>query len=252
MHGVLSKLRLTLIPETPVGRYIYYALGEILLIVIGILLALQLNNWNQDRKLKANELVILESLLADLKSAQIQSKRGISNETSALFLLESSLKPQLQREQLFAKHNTDKILYQLFWNFEVDVPVINTYADLKSTGKKDLIKNADIRNRFTNIEMAINNLTNLINDRSTVQQLKIDSVVVNQLNFVRLLKTDSPSLQIALGENNDFNAVVNDPTNRNLIAMKFELTQSVNNFRIQLAKDIAVLIDIIEDEIDDH
>ena len=34
------------------GKYFKYAIGEIVLVVIGILIALQINNWNEDRKVK--------------------------------------------------------------------------------------------------------------------------------------------------------------------------------------------------------
>jgi len=48
-------------------KYFKYAIGEILLVVIGILIALQINNWNENRKLKNNEKVILTDLVEDLK-----------------------------------------------------------------------------------------------------------------------------------------------------------------------------------------
>ena len=49
------------------GKYFKYAIGEIILVVIGILIALQINNWNENRKLNNNEKVILTDLVEDLK-----------------------------------------------------------------------------------------------------------------------------------------------------------------------------------------
>ena len=49
------------------GKYLKYAIGEIILVVIGILIALQINNWNENRKLKNNEKIILTDLIEDLK-----------------------------------------------------------------------------------------------------------------------------------------------------------------------------------------
>ncbi|MBT8274095.1 MAG: hypothetical protein KJO77_09825 [Bacteroidia bacterium] len=51
------------------GKYLKYAIGEILLVVIGILIALQVNNWNESRKLDAVELVLYTNLLSDIKIA---------------------------------------------------------------------------------------------------------------------------------------------------------------------------------------
>ena len=51
----------------PVGRYLKYAIGEIVLVVIGILIALQINNWNEDQKNKALEKYMLENLVENLE-----------------------------------------------------------------------------------------------------------------------------------------------------------------------------------------
>ena len=50
------------------GKYFKYAIGEIILVVIGILIALQINNWNENRKIIAQEQFILERLKADINT----------------------------------------------------------------------------------------------------------------------------------------------------------------------------------------
>jgi hypothetical protein len=52
--------------ENKTGKYFKYAIGEIVLVVIGILIALQINNWNENRKQSNNELSLLASIKADL------------------------------------------------------------------------------------------------------------------------------------------------------------------------------------------
>ena len=44
-----------------------YAIGEIVLVVIGILIAIQVNNWNENRKANNNEIRLLENVLLDVK-----------------------------------------------------------------------------------------------------------------------------------------------------------------------------------------
>jgi uncharacterized protein involved in outer membrane biogenesis len=53
------------------GKYLKYAIGEIILVVIGILIALSLNNWNENRKLHNQEIIYLNNLKNDIK-VQIQ------------------------------------------------------------------------------------------------------------------------------------------------------------------------------------
>jgi hypothetical protein len=48
------------------GKYFKYAIGEIVLVVIGILIALSINNWNEERKVNETELQLLENLRNDL------------------------------------------------------------------------------------------------------------------------------------------------------------------------------------------
>ena len=54
-------------PAWPVGRYFKYAIGEIVLVVIGILIALQINNWNQNRLNSITEAKYLNSIAKELK-----------------------------------------------------------------------------------------------------------------------------------------------------------------------------------------
>ncbi len=49
-------------------KYMRYAIGEITLVVIGILIALQINNWNEDRMLKSSVTVYLNSLKEDIEN----------------------------------------------------------------------------------------------------------------------------------------------------------------------------------------
>jgi len=61
-------IRKKLIEQNNVRKYLLYAIGEILLVVIGILIALQINNWNEQKKIRAYELTMLQEVNESLKS----------------------------------------------------------------------------------------------------------------------------------------------------------------------------------------
>ena len=67
MIKLFRKIRYDLMGQNKTGKYLKYAFGEILLVVIGILIALSLNNWNERQKEKKNELVIVNSIFKELK-----------------------------------------------------------------------------------------------------------------------------------------------------------------------------------------
>ena len=60
------------------GKYLRYAMGETILVVLGILIALQINNWNENRKENIVEQTLLNQLLKDFESNDIIIKNGLS------------------------------------------------------------------------------------------------------------------------------------------------------------------------------
>jgi len=67
MIKFFRKIRQNLLSEGKTRKYLKYAIGEIILVVIGILIALQINNWNEDQKNKALERYMLENLAENLE-----------------------------------------------------------------------------------------------------------------------------------------------------------------------------------------
>jgi len=66
MIKFFRNIRQNLLAEGKTSKYLKYAIGEIILVVIGILIALQINNWNENRKANIEEQRILETLYENL------------------------------------------------------------------------------------------------------------------------------------------------------------------------------------------
>lgn len=72
MIKLFRKIRQNLLNEGKTTRYFKYAFGEIVLVVIGILIALQINNWNGQRKDRIKEQIVLKQLKEDFQADLIQ------------------------------------------------------------------------------------------------------------------------------------------------------------------------------------
>ena len=75
MISFFRKIRQNLLNEGKTGRYIKYAIGEIVLVVLGILIALQINDWNQHRIDRNNEKVYLKRIVSEINTNNQINKR---------------------------------------------------------------------------------------------------------------------------------------------------------------------------------
>lgn len=127
------------------GKYFKYALGEIILVVIGILIALSINNWNENRKNKLIEAEYYCKLLADFELdrqniSQLYGESEFKIESSKKLLLELNSKSQNKSYLL------NSYLKGLRTNAFVPSKVAMT--DLISSGRLNLLTNDSIKNNL--------------------------------------------------------------------------------------------------------
>jgi hypothetical protein len=146
MPKIFRNVRKQLAAENSVAKYLRYAVGEILLVVIGILIALQVNNWNQQRKDRNLEKQYLQDLLQDLRTDSLALQR----------------EQKLSDRQVHAKqaimayyngHNYPNDSLIDFFFMQVDVrlhfdPVTTTLDEMKSTGNIGVIRNVALRRQI--------------------------------------------------------------------------------------------------------
>jgi len=77
MIKFFRQIRKSLLSENRTTKYLFYAFGEIILVVIGILIAVQINNWNENRKEYAKSINYLTEFVSDLQKDTIRFNEGI-------------------------------------------------------------------------------------------------------------------------------------------------------------------------------
>ena len=147
MLRFFSKLRHTLLGQGKLLRYLTYAVGEIILVVVGILIALQVNIWNQARKDRQSELLVLAEIRSDLKMDVDEFNRNMTHlknqGLSTLRLLE------IARDDLPYDESYGAYLFYsgLFPRF---TPKTAGYELLQSKGL-DLVSDDELRRAITDL-----------------------------------------------------------------------------------------------------
>ncbi len=141
MIKFFRKIRQNLLSEGKTGKYFKYAIGEILLVVIGILIALSINNWNENKKASLKEAANLKSIKSELESSLQEIRtdydRIVKYKQSTLNIYKYiQEKPALVNSMYFDFHNS--IQFSMFF------PKTSTYETFKS-GNLDLIKSDSLR-----------------------------------------------------------------------------------------------------------
>ena len=238
-----------MLTENKFSKYLIYAIGEIILVVIGILIALGINNWNENRKDSKQERIVLMSLLDNLHLAKNQSELLISEEEALkkrlIRILGIESNPNVNINQIIP----DSIFKTTVWDLQNDQPTFNVYSNLKNTNKLSLIKNKNVNEKFTNLEFRLNRLNDILEDRLSVHQIRIDDILERDINFIPLIKSNVPEINIMNETENDYYELLKIKRIRNLLGMKLTLTQDVIDRREYLDKEIGELIVLIKNEI---
>lgn len=143
MIHFFRKIRQKLLMENKTSRYFKYAIGEIILVVIGILIALQINTWNQKRIDKNQENDVIAKLHKDFKENKKSIKGFIitnKNEMNAQMVLMNLI--GASKKELI-KHNLDSLFYVSFGANELAF-ADNTLKNIMQSGQLNLLKNEDI------------------------------------------------------------------------------------------------------------
>ena len=167
MIKFFRKIRQNLISEEKTMNYLKYAIGEILLVIIGILIALSINNWNENRKLKIEEHNSLIDLRSEVASnIEALTKTIASHQKS--YDVAKKLKDLFNDREAF-DNMPDSIFFanylQMVNNATFD-PKLGILKSLISSGKINTLSNKELLYSISSLE---DEITDALED-----QVKID------------------------------------------------------------------------------
>ncbi|MFC3881289.1 DUF6090 family protein [Algoriphagus namhaensis] len=143
MIKFFRKIRQDLLSGGQTGKYLKYAIGEIVLVVIGILIALQINTWNEEQKANKLENVYLQRLKKDLVADTLYLTKRLR------YVKEERTKIYNFIHEIYNTQTTEEEFKRLFsmQSFDAENLVMqtSTFEELKSTGLIDIIQNESIK-----------------------------------------------------------------------------------------------------------
>ncbi len=193
MLNIFRRIRLKFLNKDKLKWYLIYAVVEILLIVIGILLALSLNTWQNNNKNSTTERDYISDLIIDIRQDTLYFNdrriRNIKKKTEALNQAKAYLLGDYQINDTLLFLNT--VGYGARYSRVVETSNSSTYTELVSTGNLRIIKDKEIRKEIINYYESKDAATKTIQGSKTGY--------LDYINSLRSFKKDTPN-QISISD----------------------------------------------------
>ena len=238
MIKFFRKIRQQLLSENKFTKYLIYAIGEIVLVVIGILIALNINNWNEEQKREAQEFKMLNELLGNLRmdsldlSHNIETYRNVS--ISSQYVVDG-LQAKAPWQDSMAYHYSRLLVHGL--------ATLNTsgYDNLRSIGF-DLITNDSIRIALTALHgLEYERILKFEQEFATDYTSNvIGPVVTKRIHMVKPWRNSVP---------HDYNALMNDLEFQEVVRWKSITMASMANMYTETLESTLALKAMIGQEL---
>ncbi|MEO0570890.1 MAG: DUF6090 family protein [Bacteroidota bacterium] len=145
MLAFFRRIRKSLLTENKLTKYFFYALGEIILVVIGILIALKINNWNNNQISQQKELSYLQEIRDNLEqdTKRIDSVLAFNRDkvpiVKGMMQIFSDSLTNDERVELFNTYSTPFTWYEIF------IPQKTAFNNMVAAETIDLVQDGELR-----------------------------------------------------------------------------------------------------------
>jgi len=184
MLTFFRQIRKGLLGEGATSKYLFYAVGEILLVMIGILLALQVNNWNEKRKTEDLEIQFLNRLIEDLTIDTVyynvrheQSLSVVNGHREAIRLMYQTQENEEDVHELYSR---------IKWVSEDLTTQNSAYSELTNSGNLNIFKNQELKKSIISYYRECEKTAKFIaewDEVSTRHLIRIGHVAPNNVKF---------------------------------------------------------------------
>lgn len=238
MIKFFRHIRQQLLNSGQMKKYTLYAIGEIFLVVIGILIALQINNWNVEKNQRQLEQSILsemkDNLQSDLRDIRGNLKRDSTSKIATLLVLN-------HLENSLPLHDSLKLAYGTLGQGSLFEENTSAFENLKSLGF-NLISNDDLRRKITFLYSA------------RYEYMKQIFGIGNDFYWDKFIselieRTTSETGNYQIRKPNNLNQLASDLKFKELLRQDVFMKRFTTGLSRRVKKDIVELISLIDKEL---
>jgi hypothetical protein len=251
MIKFFRKIRYDLMEKNKTGKYLKYAIGEILLVVVGILFALQINNWNNNKNEKAEienyytkiheEITIIQERSNRYKAA-LDTLNQHNNRSLDIINLKNRDSLYLLKETLGALGTayTSDFLF----------PIINEFLNEGYLAK---IKNDSLKLGFQYFSIALNDLNSNDEYISNQYSTSIEPYFYNTINYAEVVHGGADLNELKTGgPSTNYEQFYDNLELWNLLTFKVETTISQQRGVDRLNKVLEFIDEKIQEELNNN
>ena len=252
MIKFFRKIRQKLLTENKFSKYLIYAIGEIILVVIGILIALQINNNNnykEQRKVEQEYLISLQkefkSNLKKINVSIVENEVRINALENLLTLFDSSVLDSASNKSI------SLMIHPVFGSDLSYKPSLGVLSDIIGSGKLNIFLNQNLRHKLASFESSLDYLKIQEEEAyNTKQSLK--SLLFKEISILTIQKDLGRNFENhSISENVNNKFVFNSVELENYLLDYLLVTKAANDSRFMggLKEDIEFILNEIENEL---
>ena len=227
--------------ENKTGKYLKYAIGEIVLVVIGILIALSINNWNEGRKERLLEKEALNNLLISL-SSDIENQINFNIRRLETDLLKIKDISQLLSGEIIYNDSMD-VKFRVLMTSKGFSPEVTAYKELENRGLH-IIRNSELKKGILKI----------YNNKYPEAQRRIENFQQNLMAFFRPVMYENFAFNVNSKGNNVYTPINIEELLKNQLyknAVGTAHLNFINNYKyfLEIQEEVMSVIDFINVEL---
>ncbi|WP_232732003.1 DUF6090 family protein [Confluentibacter lentus] len=214
MIRFFKNIRRNLISKGKIVQYLKYAFGEIVLVVIGILIALQINNWNQNRINDKNERIYLLGLKEEFQISKFKLEELIAVNQKNYNGAKNILTYHNSKQERPTESTFSKVLYQTFSDDIAFNPNNSLLHEMINSGNLKNLTNNRLRTQLTNWVSTLEDISKQEEELGDQRIKVLDMFRTNQHSLSTIFKQAGlyKDLGLVVSENEISNLALLDST----------------------------------------